>query len=310
MLTALIPTKNHGIYLDNLITNVLFAEGSPVTQLLICNDASTDNTAEILAKYAGDSRIRVFENKVSVGAIVANMSMYAHVETPYVMLMSSDDMFYPEPLSRLLKETIARDAYVGFGKYQILENEKLIDLQHPGWQGRSLNGADDFSALLSFDHYIFLCTAVFRKDFLPRYGVNGIPFDMTLNKKVSVDGLGEFRAQDWNIVLEMAAMYPDRFYFLNEYCGCFRKVQSQLSSDEIYVHTGRACFEMATIILRHLSDYQLRKKIKNNENFKIAVKNLFHAKFNGIIEAEKHTEKFHDIYKPVILAADALLNNM
>lgn len=310
MLTALIPTKNHGIYLENLISNVVFADGSPVSQLLICNDASVDDTAAILAKYAGDARIHVFENKTSVGAMASIMLMYQYVETPYVMFMSSDDFFYPAQMAKLLQETIQHDAYVGFGKYQILEGEQLMDLQHPGWQGRMIAGADDFRALLGFDHYIFLCTAIFRKEFLPRYGSNNIPYDLTLNHKVVVDGLGEFRGQDWNVALDMAATHPERFYFLDEYCGCFRKVASQLSSDEIYAHTGRACFEMAILILRHLSDYELRQRIKEMEVFRTAVKNLFYAKFCGMTEAAKQTDRFHEIYKPLILAADALLSNM
>src|SRR5450830_1043720 len=306
MLTTLIPTKNHGIYLENLISNVIFSEGSPVSQLLICNDASTDETAAILAKYAGDERIRVFENSASIGAMASLMTMYQHVETPYVMFMASDDFFYPEKMGRLFKEMIERDSYVGFGKYTILDGEQIAELQHPGWRARYAEGADDFRALLGFDHYAFLCTTIFRKEFLPKHGVTSIPYDLSLNTQVSVDGLGEFRGQDWNLVIEMAAMHPEKFHFLDEYCGCFRKVASQLSSDEIYVHTGRASFEMAILLLRHLSDYNLRKRIKDVEMFRNAVKNLFYAKFAGVTEEAKQSDNFHQIYKPLILAADTL----
>ncbi|MFL9925206.1 glycosyltransferase [Herbaspirillum lusitanum] len=310
MLTALIPTKNHGIYLENLISNVLFAEGSPVWQLLICNDASTDDTAAILARHAGNPRIRVFENKASIGAIASSMTMYPYVETPYVMFMSSDDFFYPEQMGRLFGEMLERDSYVGFGKYTIQDGEQITELQHPGWRARFAEGADDFRALLGFDHYAFLCTTIFRKEFLPKHGVNAIPYDLSLNKKVSVDGLGEFRGHDWNVLIEMAAMHPEKFHFLDEYCGCFRKVASQLSSDEIYVHTGRATFEMALLLLRHLSDYTLRKRIKDSDTFRNAVKNLFYAKFSGVTEQAKQSDNFQQIYKPVILAADTLMNNM
>ncbi|EJL88536.1 glycosyl transferase [Herbaspirillum sp. CF444] len=310
MLTALIPTKNHGIYLENLISNVVFGEHSPVSQLLICNDASTDDTAAILAKYAGDSRIRVFENKASIGAMASLMTMYHHVDTAYVMFMASDDFFYPEQMGRLLEETVKRDAYVGFGKYTILDGDQITELHHPGWQARHFNGADDFRALLGFDHYAFLCTTVFRKDFLPKHGPDSIPYDLSLNRQVSVDGLGEFRGHDWNLAIEMAAMYPEKFHFQDEYCGCFRKVASQLSSDEVYVHTGRASFEMAILILRHLSDYRLRKRIKDVDLFRNSVKNLFYAKFGGVTEAAKQSDNFNAIYKPLILAADTLINNM
>lgn len=310
MLTALIPTKNHGIYLENLISNVLFADGSPVTQLLICNDASTDDTRVILEKHANDARIRVFENPKSIGAMASLMTMYKHVTTPYVMFMASDDFFYPHQMGRLFKEMIEQDAYVSFGKYTILDGEQITELQHPGWRARFMEDADDFRALLAFDHYAFLCTTIFRREFLPKYGVDAIPYDLSLDQQVSVDGLGEFRGHDWHLVIEMAARYPLKFHFLDEYCGCFRKVPSQLSSDEIYTHTGRASFEMAVLLLRYLADYNLRKRIKDVETFRNAVKNLFYAKFAGVTEQAKQSDNFHQIYKPLILAADTLMNNM
>src|SRR5450830_74962 len=109
MLTLIIPTKNHGIYLENLLANVVFSGPSPVTQLLICNDASTDNTAEILARYSNDKRIRIFENTTSVGAMRACEMMFPLVETPYVMMLASDDLFFPEQLAKVFEETVRRD---------------------------------------------------------------------------------------------------------------------------------------------------------------------------------------------------------
>lgn len=308
MLTLLIPTKNHGIYLDNLLSNVVFAPQSPVAQLFICNDGSTDDTAAILAKYSGDSRIRVFENSSSIGVMRAYEVMYPHVATPYMMMLASDDLFFPDQLAKVFEETVRRDAYMGFGKYMILEREQLTDLHHPGWQGRNFKESCDFEAMMGFDNYAFLI--IFKKEFLPKHGANSFLFDLSLNRLAAVDGLGEFRGQDWNLALEMAIAHPDKVYFLDEYCGCFRKVANQLSSEAVYVHTGRSAYEMAMLILRHFSDYKLRQKIKNEPYFHTAVKNLFYAKFGGITESEKQSRNFQEIYKPMILAADTILNNM
>jgi len=308
MLTLIIPTKNHGIYLENLLENVVFSGSSPVTQLFICNDASTDNTAEILAKYSGDKRIRLFENATSIGAMRTCEMMFSLVETPYVMMLASDDLFFPEQLAKVFEETVRRDAYMGYGKYMILEGEQLTELNHPGWQARRFKPGCDFEALMGFDQYTFLI--VMRKEFLPKHGSGEFLYDLSLDKLVEADGLGMLRAHDWNFALEMAIAHPDRIYFLDEYCGCFRKVANQLSTDSIYVHTGRAVFEMGLLILKYLADYELRQRIKNEPYFHTATKNLFYAKFAGVTEAEKQSRNFQEIYKPIILAADALLNNM
>ncbi|RXZ33723.1 glycosyltransferase family 2 protein [Oxalobacteraceae bacterium CAVE-383] len=310
MLTVIIPTKNHSGYLEHLITNVIFSAQSPVTNLLICNDGSTDETAAILEKFSSDARIRIFHNEKSIGAVGAAAMMSTHIETPYVMFLASDDYFFPDKIAKLFDEMIKNDAYVGFGKYVIEDAGKIIELNHPGWQARGRLGMDEFCSILGFDHYTSFIVAIVKCECLPRYGQNKSPWDLTLDRTAKADGLGEFRAQDWSLALDIARDFPDRFYFLDEYCGCFRKFASQLSSDEIYVHTGRAAFEMAMLLLKHLQDYELRKRIKNSDVSRNAIKNLFYAKVGQITEDAKQSHNFIEIYKPVLLAADTLLNNM
>jgi glycosyltransferase involved in cell wall biosynthesis len=310
MLTVLIPTKNHGHYLEELITNVIFAEKSPVSKLMICNDASTDDTANILKKFDGNKNIRVFENAVSIGAVAAQNVMFPHIETPYVLCIASDDYFFPEQISKLFDEMRKRDAYIGFGKYLILEGDQTTELSHPGWQARNVAGADEFCTLLSKDLYIFSGATIFKTDFLPRQGPERTPYDMFLSKLVSADGLGDFRGLDWDIALKMATDHPEKFYFLDEYCACFRKVAAQLSSSEIYNDTGRGAFEMALLILKYLPNYPLRKRVKDSDAYRTAIQNLFYAKCGQITETAKQSHNFQEIYKPVLLTADALLNNM
>ena len=310
MLTVVIPTKNHGSYLEHLIANVIFAEDSPVSNLLICNDGSTDETAAILAKFSGDKRIRVFHNEKSIGAIASVVMMYAYVETPYMMFLASDDYFFPNKIAKLLDEMVKKDAYVGFGKYVIEEGSQITELKHGGWQARLQPGADEFCSILGFDHYTSFIVSIVKCESLPHYGSNNSPWDLELDRLVKADGLGEFRAQDWSLSLDIAKKYPDRFHFMDEYCGCFRKVASQLSSDETYVHTGRAAYEMALLILKHLQDYDVRKRVKNSDFFRSAIRNLFYAKAGQISDAAKQSHNFVEIYKPVLLAADTILINM
>lgn len=311
MLTVVIPTKNHCSYLEPLITQVLFASGSPVAKLLICNDGSTDDTAAILDEFADDERIRVFHNETSIGAMRSAVLMYQYVETPYVMFMASDDYFFPEQMSRLLADMVRNDAYVGFGKYVIEEESgQRTPLNHPGWYARRQPGADEFCALLGFDHYTSFIVTIFKCDRLPSYGNAHCPWDLQLDDMAKVDGLGEFRAHDWHLALDMAALYPDRFYFLDEFCGCFRKVATQLSSDDKYLHTGRAAYEMAMLLLKYLPDYKMRVRVKQSKHFHDAIRSLFYTKAGQATEAARQSKNFIELYKPVLMAADALLANM
>jgi len=306
MLSTLISTKNHGQYLHDLIASIL-SDASPVTELWICDDGSTDQTPEILQSHAHRKGLRLFRNEQSMGWDRSVSRMFPHVTDPYVLFMSADDYFIPEKLSGLFRRMRDEDAYVGFGKYVIDEEGAITELAHPGWSARSMDGADDFMALMAFDHYAFFATTIFKRSALPRYGELATPIDPSLSEYVRPDGIGEFRANDWNLVLRMAVDYPDKFLFQDQFCACFRQVPGQLSSHDKYLGTGRAAYEAAILILKYLSFYPLRQKVLGSEKFHEALKSQFYWKISQIADDQKQGRNFRAIYLPVLKAAEAMI---
>ena len=89
--TVYIPSHNYGRYLDQSIQSVLRQTASN-WELIVIDDGSTDDTAEVLQKYKADSRIRVVhqENK---GLNVTNNIALRLARGEYMVRLDADDYF-------------------------------------------------------------------------------------------------------------------------------------------------------------------------------------------------------------------------
>jgi len=101
--TVLIPFYNPGRYLIEAIESVL-QQTYMSWQLILIDDASTDNSASLIRKYLRDPRIRLLRNKQNRGQSHSMNRGLAQVNTPYVVQLDADDWFYPYTLAVLVRE--------------------------------------------------------------------------------------------------------------------------------------------------------------------------------------------------------------
>ena len=96
----IMPVYNGGKYLSEAIDSVLqqsFAD----FEFLICDDCSTDGSAEILARAAGaDKRIRLFCNEKNSGVALTLNRLLKEVRSPLVARMDCDDICSPDRLEK------------------------------------------------------------------------------------------------------------------------------------------------------------------------------------------------------------------
>ncbi|MGC4073217.1 MAG: glycosyltransferase family 2 protein [Nibricoccus sp.] len=101
-ISVLIPTYNYGRFLPQAIESVLRQDFGDF-ELIISDDCSPDNTAEILAHYASrDPRVRVQIHPRNLG-MVPNWNWCIHqARGKYIKYLFGDDTFaHPSALSRL-----------------------------------------------------------------------------------------------------------------------------------------------------------------------------------------------------------------
>jgi glycosyltransferase involved in cell wall biosynthesis/CMP-N-acetylneuraminic acid synthetase len=90
-ITVYIPSHNYGKFLSEAIESVL-RQSINDWELLVINDNSTDNTAEIMNRYSGDERIRLFHtNGIGLHG-VCNLALQEG-KGKYIIRLDGDDIF-------------------------------------------------------------------------------------------------------------------------------------------------------------------------------------------------------------------------
>ncbi len=108
LVSVCVPTYNYGRFLSDCIESVLTQTLSD-WELIICDDCSTDNTAEISRDFlVADSRIRYLRNERRLG-MNGNMKRAAeHGRGKYLKMLCSDDWLAPDCL-KVLSELLEKN---------------------------------------------------------------------------------------------------------------------------------------------------------------------------------------------------------
>ena len=97
---VIVPCYNYGRYLRQCVDSVLRQAGVDV-RVLVINDASPDNTAEVAAALASqDFRVGVIHHSKNRGHINTYNEGIEWASADYMLLLSADDYLLPDALER------------------------------------------------------------------------------------------------------------------------------------------------------------------------------------------------------------------
>jgi glycosyltransferase involved in cell wall biosynthesis len=102
MISIVMPSYNSSAFIREAIESLL-CQSFPHFELLVCDDASTDDTQQIVQEMArGDSRIRLIVNQH--GGISRNCNIGLHeARFPWIARLDADDLSSPERLEIQIK---------------------------------------------------------------------------------------------------------------------------------------------------------------------------------------------------------------
>ena len=110
MFSVLMPVYNAENSVGRSIETVL-NQSCGDFELLCCDDGSTDNTFEVLQKYAAsDSRVKVLKNRENIGALRTRNRLIREFDGDYCVWLDADDEMHPSYL-RLAKELLDAEAW-------------------------------------------------------------------------------------------------------------------------------------------------------------------------------------------------------
>lgn len=127
-ISVYMPTHNRRDLLQRAVESVQ-AQTHSEWELIVVNDASTDDTAEYLASVsAADSRIRILTNDTSLGACGSRNRAIEAATGEYVTGLDDDDTFHPQRLEKMITAFDLRYAFVCTGFYWVTADKRKAAL--------------------------------------------------------------------------------------------------------------------------------------------------------------------------------------
>jgi glycosyltransferase involved in cell wall biosynthesis len=218
LVSVVIPSYNYGRYLSEAIESVL-SQGIDDLELVILDNASTDETPEKVQPFLDDPRVRYIRHPRNIGAY-NNWNRCLEMATgKYVVVLSADDYFCSGHLHTMLTslEENPECSLAYRPCYWVDGNSKNLGvLNHQGHRAEAyMGGRDEFVDLLIYDNYITPSAAIVRRSALCCVGY----FDSRIR-----GGL------DWDLWVRIAAKNKD-FVFISDPGVCYRIHENQDSND-------------------------------------------------------------------------------
>ena len=94
LVSICIPTYNSSIFLQHTLNSVL-SQSYENIEVILCDDASTDNTIEIIESYQ-DYRIKLFRNPKNLGVAENWNRCISLANGDFIKMMGADDTLYPD----------------------------------------------------------------------------------------------------------------------------------------------------------------------------------------------------------------------
>lgn len=127
LVSIITPSYNSANYISETIEAIINQTYSN-WELLITDDCSTDNSIEIIRKYAEkDSRIKLFVMDKNAGAGNCRNNSIKMAEGRFIAFCDSDDVWMPQKLEKQIEFMVKRDCALSYSSYMTMNEEGNVN---------------------------------------------------------------------------------------------------------------------------------------------------------------------------------------
>jgi hypothetical protein len=207
VISIIMPVFNQARFIGRAIESIL-SQDFDRWNLIIVNDASTDETDRIVRPYLHDQRIAYGLNESTIGTYACIDLGVDFAKTPYWASLPADAWYAPGAFTKLFAAAQENPrATIVYGKYHLVDDagSRIDPPAGRGWRPAvRKERKSDFADLLRFDCYIHTAMAFVRKEIFDYYS-----FDTSL------------RATDHELMVRLAQDGAE-FRFVDEDLGALR----------------------------------------------------------------------------------------
>lgn len=129
-ISIIMPVYNASMFLEETVNSILMQTYSNF-ELICINDASMDNTIEILREFQKkDERIQIIENEKRLGAAGSRNKGIDVAQGRYITFLDGDDIFEEEMLELAYNKIEETNADIVVYEYMHVDSKKIYEKRH------------------------------------------------------------------------------------------------------------------------------------------------------------------------------------
>lgn len=179
LISVCIPVYNGEKFIGDAIESIL-NQTYKNFELIILDNASTDNTKEIIEKY-NDKRIRNYRNSVTIEGIENWNKSMSYAKGEYIKILCADDILKRNALEEFIKIINDKSVEFAFCNYDIIDENNIIVKQNNCDTKSKLykSGKETIKQIIIHDIKLPICPSFFifsrkildyAKEFIKVYG--------------------------------------------------------------------------------------------------------------------------------------------
>lgn len=241
LISVVITTFNYAHTVGSAIASAL-RQDYPNLEVLVCDNASTDDTEAVVARFRSDPRLRYIRNPENIGMNPNHNKGLRESRGTYLSFLSADDFLMPHFISksyRFLQERPDIDVLYT-ATYFVDEKERYIGTRQMSGQPLTAyaGGRNEFGGLLSEGCYMCFPTMLMKRTLFDQFG----ELDTT------------FKAADYEIIVRWAAGGV-RFAYDPEPTCSVRLHATQQSAIANYGAWGGELRELANLVRKFVPEH-------------------------------------------------------
>lgn len=231
LVSVLMPCYNHDKFVAKAINSFLSQKTSFPIELVICDDASTDLSLEVITQFASHPNIKIFKKEKNEGLLYNYKFLLENVQGKYIAILESDD--YWLTTDKLQKQIEFLEQHEGYGLVftdceRVDENDSCIS--------QYICNVQDFSFSSLFKEcYIPALTVCFRKSSFDKY--------------CNIDDYicNHFLTFDYPTWLQLSI--HTKIFYLPEISAAYRVLSTSISNDTSY--EKQFLFTYSTLLIKN-----------------------------------------------------------
>ena len=262
--SVIVSSHNSEEYIAECVESVL-RQDYPSFEVIVVDDASSDGTRDVLARYREEPRVRtLFMNRPHGGPSLPRNVGLSSARGDAIMVLDDDDLLAPGVFTLLA--TVLTDApEVGL----VFFNSRMVEFSSGQEIGPCLTGYDGFWRLhrrpVGANAYVVDDPALYRQMVL----TNFIKTSGTTLPKQTLDRIGPFdtgitNADDWDMWLRVARRFP--FGFIDAPGVIYRRRSGSVSDrgGRLVANRLRVLDKQAEIALSPAERWSVRRMQASN----------------------------------------------